>query len=269
MTGFAFLDESEDTGLKIGRGSSERFVVAIVLVDDPLPLRAAIDNLRTELGFPRLAEFKFYKSQPAIRLRFLHIVAAHQATILGFVVNKLPLVGLPKSHQFGDFYAAATRLALIHHRETFDRTPLAMDRRSTSRTAQRTINAALRQAVNSDPQRPALRGITHVPSLGNNLIRVADMVAGAIYASVGDQNDQYLDIIRVRVRSIAHRDEHVDEVGTMWAALRYPGACPGTRAIPVTIRAGPSSRHYTMSIWIHLDARRYVDRNGDRATTVP
>jgi hypothetical protein len=171
------LDESGDTGFRIGRGSSEFFVLTLLLIDDPLPLQVAIDDLRHDLGFPRLTEFKFNKSRGPIRERFLRIIAAHELAIYAVVVNKLLLLGRPELRQIGDFYDFVARVALLWHRDALSNTLLVLDERAKSKQVQRATNAYLRHAVNTDPERPALRDIKHVPSLKNNLIQATDMAA--------------------------------------------------------------------------------------------
>ncbi len=47
---FVYLDESGDTGFKFRRGSSKYFVVTLLLVEDPIPVQIAIDELRSELN---------------------------------------------------------------------------------------------------------------------------------------------------------------------------------------------------------------------------
>lgn len=46
---YIYVDESGDTGFKFGKGSSRYFVVALLLVDDPIPLHQAIHDVRLQL----------------------------------------------------------------------------------------------------------------------------------------------------------------------------------------------------------------------------
>lgn len=178
---FAYLDESGDVGLKFGRGSSEWFVVALLLVDDPLPLHAAIDGLRTQLDLPRVTEFRYSKASPGIQDRFLRVLRAHDVAIRAVVVNKLLLIDRPDLSGRGDLYHRAIRVALVQHRDLLQETTLVLDERTKSKKVQREVDASLRKAVNANPMDRALRDVKHVRSLGNNLIQAADMVSGAIY----------------------------------------------------------------------------------------
>jgi hypothetical protein len=56
-----FLDESGDAGFKFNQGSSEHFVVALVIFDDPLDaeeIAHSIKRLRTQLKVHERFEFR-------------------------------------------------------------------------------------------------------------------------------------------------------------------------------------------------------------------
>ena len=46
---FVYLDESGDTGFKFPN-SSRYFVIALLLIEDPIPFHAAIEDLRRTIG---------------------------------------------------------------------------------------------------------------------------------------------------------------------------------------------------------------------------
>jgi len=73
---FVYLDESGDTGFRFARNSSRYFVITLLLVDDPIPFKAAVDALRESLGFAPGNEFKFYKSSEDVRWAFLRTLVA-------------------------------------------------------------------------------------------------------------------------------------------------------------------------------------------------
>jgi hypothetical protein len=202
VSNFAYVDEAGDTGFKFNRGSSEYFVVAMVMVDDPLPLQSAIDDLRHELGLPRRVEFSFNKSSPTHRRRFLEVVRGHEVAVRGWVANKVLTTDQPHLAQTGDLYDHFTHLALVQYKDTFDDTIVVLDERVKSKREQRAINARLRQALNTEEAPRRVRDFKHLPSLGNNLIQAADMVAGAIYFSYARADDRYLNLIRAKVRDI-------------------------------------------------------------------
>lgn len=69
-----FVDESGDSGLKIGQGSTEKFIVALILFEDHDEAGSAdqrISLLKKELGLPSCYEFHFNKCRPDLRKAFL------------------------------------------------------------------------------------------------------------------------------------------------------------------------------------------------------
>lgn len=58
-----FIDDSGDPGFKFDKGSSEYFVISMVIFDDELEaekIAVAIKELRRKIGFPDDVEFRFF-----------------------------------------------------------------------------------------------------------------------------------------------------------------------------------------------------------------
>src|ERR1041385_5808392 len=84
-----FIDDSGDTGFKAL--SSPFFIIALVIFDDNLVAEEtslAIKKLRRELKFPDDMEFKFHKSSPTVKKRFLETVVRYPFRIRAIVVEK-------------------------------------------------------------------------------------------------------------------------------------------------------------------------------------
>src|SRR5581483_9549389 len=89
----AFLDESGDPGRKIDRGSSQYFVVALVVFNDLAEATRCdtrISLLRRELNRDDHFEFHFSDNSHRIRLAFLEAVAPYDFFFHAFVLNKDP-----------------------------------------------------------------------------------------------------------------------------------------------------------------------------------
>ena len=73
-----FVDESGDTGFKLGHGSSEIMTVSLVIFDDE-SIAQEVDNrivtLRTELHQPLNFEFHFKNNSDTIREAFFRAIA--------------------------------------------------------------------------------------------------------------------------------------------------------------------------------------------------
>lgn len=84
-----FMDESGDTGFKLGQGSSAYFVIMLVLVKDPPLAKAIREDLETLRGDLRWhKEFHFSKTPDNVRESFLSITARHPLLFRAIVIPK-------------------------------------------------------------------------------------------------------------------------------------------------------------------------------------
>lgn len=200
---FAYLDESGDTGFKrLGSGTSDYFVLTMVLIDDPGPVHATIARVRDELGLPGTVEFKFTRNSPRWRERFLAELRKHDLSIRALVVSKPLLLGQPESRSNEAFYRVLVRNILVRNAEAFSETTLIFDEYIRGRKAQQDFNTAIRQVVNRGEGERRVKDIQHRRSQIDAMIQATDMISGAIYASRARQNDAYLNLIRPRVHEI-------------------------------------------------------------------
>jgi len=91
-----FLDEAGDTGLKFEKGSSELFVVTIVIFDtdeDAFAADERIIALRQELCLKKDFEFHFSETHPSLRKEFFKAVSSCEFTYYGIVIRKALLQG--------------------------------------------------------------------------------------------------------------------------------------------------------------------------------
>src|SRR3989338_8487692 len=166
-----FIDDSGDAGFKLGRGSSQFFVIALVIFDDDLEAEktaVAIKELRRILKFSDKVEFKFNGSRSQVRRRFLKVINEFSFKIRCLVIDK----GLIKVDGSGDRYF------------------------------RRNFLTYLRKQLNSEHKK-IMKNCRLVDSKGNVLIQMADMVAGSIRRSYdGSKTDAkiYKAIIKKHVQ---------------------------------------------------------------------
>jgi hypothetical protein len=200
---FVYVDESGDPGLKIEKGSSPYFVVALVVFDDQEEVEAVeqrIQLLRRELQLHPHFEFKFNKSNRDLRLAFLEAVAPYGFFYYGITINKKRLYG--DGFKFKEsFYKYVTQLVLLNAREHLEDAKIYLDA-SGDRAFRRQMNTYLRKRINVEKRHIASVGFLN--SAHNSLIQLADMVVGAINRSNSDKSDaeEYIKVIR-------HREAHV------------------------------------------------------------
>lgn len=199
MAGFVYLDESGDTGFKFNQGSSQYFVVTILLIEDPLPLSHAIDDLRKVLHFDERHEFKFTNSKDSIRRDFLRILVRHEVLVRALVINK-PQVTQPHMRNTETFYNYLVKMLLKRDNGRLDNTTLILDERQKSRKSKQGVTTYLRRQLNEGGEEVRKLGkVRYHESHRDNLLQAVDMASGAINWNYARNEPSYLRILRVKI----------------------------------------------------------------------
>ena len=194
-----FVDESGDPGLRLAQGSSAYFVVVLVVIDDAEETKVItqrIKLLRYELKLPAQFEFKFNKCRPTHRMAFLKAVAPYNFFYYAIVINKSGLYG--EGFKIKEsFYKYATQLVFLNARQHLEDAQVYIDA-SGDRDFRKQINVYLKSRINLEKRH--IKSVAFLNSANNDLIQLADMVAGAINRSYGKKEDaeQYAKLIRFR-----------------------------------------------------------------------
>jgi hypothetical protein len=200
---FAYLDESGDLAFKrLGSdsGTTDYFVVALLFVDDPVPIATMLDEFKTRFGLGLRREFKYSQADEARRRALLEEPRRHDVAICATAVNKALIAGRPETARQELFYEDVICRSVERHRDQFSETILTLDEYIRGKR-QRGFNTRLRQAVNTGGKRRVIE-IKHQKSKTNGLIQVTDMVAGAIYRARAHNDDRFLRIIQPRVHDV-------------------------------------------------------------------
>lgn len=205
-----FLDESGDTGFKFRQGSTLVFVIALVVVDDPAPLDRAVERLRQQYNLPQRYEFKFSETADRLKERFFRGIQDHDFVIRAIVIDKTMIYSarLREKHWF---YNYVTKLLLKYDDGLIHEATLVVDKRLPGIVNRRHFDTYLRQELNSGRRR--LKEIKHRDSARDNLLQVADMVAGAIHRQYGPKQDaSFLNLI---ARQLSHPKSDLWEFGLL------------------------------------------------------
>jgi Protein of unknown function (DUF3800) len=109
------------------------------------------------------------------------------------------------------FYNYVTKLVLNHDDGFIDDATLVVDKRLPGIVDRRHFDTYLRRELNSGRRR--LKTIRHHDSGRDNLLQVADMIAGAIHRQYGPKQDaSYLNLIS---RQISHPKTDIWEFGRL------------------------------------------------------
>ncbi len=190
----------------LGQGSSPYFVVALVIFTDNEEAEAAdarITLLRREMRLDPRFEFRFNKCRRDFREQFLRAVAPYEFFYYGIVINKDPDKLWGQGFKYKEsFYKYASSLVFENAKPFLNEATVILDG-SGSKDFRRQLEQHLKRRLNAPSQR-FIRKVKVQDSSRNNLLQLADMVAGAIYRSFGSKGDAR------RYRSVvSHREMFV------------------------------------------------------------
>jgi hypothetical protein len=197
-----FVDESGDSGLKLGQGSSEFFVLTLVIFNEHEAANAAdasVDSIREKLKLNPKLEIKFNKLRDSGRRYFLRTIAAHDFVYFSVVINKAKLTG--KGFSFKEpFYKYVCSLAFNNCREHLQDATIIIDG-SGSREFRQQLQTYIKGKVNDTSDvRACIKKIKIEDSKKNNLLQLADVVCGAVARSFSAKKDSpsYRSLIKGR-----------------------------------------------------------------------
>lgn len=193
-----FVDESGDAGRKIHKGSSRYFVILLVVFEDHDEATACDQRLallKRELKLPADYEFKFSKMRREQREIFLQSIMPYSFFYFGIVINKDPekLYGTG-FHVKESFYKYACGLVFENAKPYLQDAIVVIDG-SGSREFKRQLQSYLKRKVGG-----LIRKVKIQSSHSNNLIQLADMIAGSVHRSFSHKGDKniYRPMIKAR-----------------------------------------------------------------------
>jgi hypothetical protein len=195
-----FIDDSGDAGFKLEKGSTPFFVISCVIFDDDLEalkVKVAIKEYRRQLKFPDTVEFKFYKSSDDVRKLFLETVNPFVFRVRTIVVDKSKVRSRELINNKNSFYSYVIKMVLQHSNNTILNAKIRIDG-SGDRVFKKSFLTYLRKQLNSK-QKMIIKNCKFVDSKSDELIQLADMVAGSIrrsYDKTKIHNVDYKKIIK-------------------------------------------------------------------------
>ena len=179
-----FIDESGDTGLTIEKGATRYFVIVMVAFEDndeALACDKRIELLRRELRLSPGYEFHFHRNSNRIREAFLRGALPYQFFYYGIVINKEKLFGEGFKNK-ESFYKYATSLLFENGKEKLERATVVIDE-SGRKLFKYQLASYLRKKINTVDHRYIYK-VKMQNSKRNNLLQLADMIAGAVNRSL-------------------------------------------------------------------------------------
>ena len=200
-----FIDDSGDPGFK--KASSSNFVIAAALFIDPevaMSLSERITKYRESLGWRNDYEFKFTKIRKDIIADLLKIISEYDFQIYATYVDKA---------SFRQTSAIIDKQKLYDWtiKELLDIIPIEeakieIDGRSSKQNMRKTATYLRREINRNGVKKIAIK---FEDSTEDNLIQLADLIAGSINRSMTDKTDAkvYIDIIKNKIIKIKRIDQ--------------------------------------------------------------
>ena len=200
-----FIDDSGDPGFKLESGSSRYFVIACVVFDDNLDAEETalkIKRLRKSLKWRDEHEFKFNKTNKQIRLEFLDNIKGCPFRIRAIVTDKTLIRSTELKKNKNKFYNYMIKEVLSKSDGFIKNASIRLDGHE-DRAYKQAATTYFRQQVTG--KNKIISKMKFVNSKSDNLIQLADMVAGSIFRSAhSSKNDSqvYLKTIQKRIEDI-------------------------------------------------------------------
>lgn len=180
---YVFVDDSGDAGFKVGQGSSEHLVIACCVfekAEDAEAASHAIRSLRQELKWHPNQEFKFSKTREEIRIRFLQLCIPLNFFVRAIVIDKKIITSTNLRTDRVSFYNYAIQEVLTNSFGTIQNAKVRVDGKG-SRDYVKAAGKYFKDQANQKSS--VIAKVKFVDSKGDQLIQLADMMAGAIRKS--------------------------------------------------------------------------------------
>lgn len=187
-----FIDESGDTGRKLEKGSSQFFVISLVVFQDIEEANSCdqrIGLLRHELKLPENFEFHFTHNSKRIKRDFLKAIQPYQFIYFSVVIDKNPkkLWG-PGFSTKESFYKYACQMVFTNALPYLSNVTIILDK-SGSPDFRNQLDRYLKTKLNKN-QKKIIKKIKQQRSTSNNLIQLADYISGIINRKIQGKRDK-------------------------------------------------------------------------------
>jgi hypothetical protein len=199
-----FIDDAGDPGFKFEHGSSEHFVITCLIFDDNLVAEEVslyMKKLKRSLGWSDGCEFKFNKTNKETIRSLLASIANFDFRIRVICVHKPSIYSRQLRSNQDSFYNYMIRLVL-QMTPNLRHASVKLDGRS-GREYKKGATTYFRKQLNTNDIK--VSKFKFVDSRSDNLIQLADLVAGAVLRSTRkDKTDcsVYLKCIEKRIEDI-------------------------------------------------------------------
>jgi len=199
---YIYLDESGDLGFR--QGSTRYFTIAFVIVEDPIPFRRCVKQVKIKHHIPKDVELKGYTARNVIKKELLTRFLRLDAEVHAITVMKKN-VELKLRRDTNILYNYIVGLSLgerILQEPAGTRVVITVDKRITSITSGFNFNQYLKYKIWYEKGRQDINlEIHHLDSRNDYCIQGIDIICNSIFRKYSSNNYALFNIIRNKVKS--------------------------------------------------------------------
>lgn len=201
---YAYADESGDPGYAFSANSSPRFVVGVILPEQPEQLIDQLLAVRRVLGKPATFEFRYHQANAAIRQAFFGVICDEPIAALVAVIHKQYAPADFRRLGKSGIYSHALAGLALHAPMGLANCKLHLDGSGKQREFLQGLKSQTRWACRvANRSEQSWRDIRLLDST-HPLIQCADMITGAVaeHANHGDRH--WFDVISAQIVVLWH-----------------------------------------------------------------
>ena len=179
-----FIDDSGDPGFKLTQGSTRHFVIACCVFNSPESAESVANDIRSfksNIGWTHKSELKFSQTKKDINLSFIDQFCSKDFFVRAIMVDKILVRSGFLINNHDHFFNYAISQVLSRSNGTIENANIKIDGKG-GREYRNAMETYLRSQANSRDL-AVIKDVKFVTSKGDQLIQLADMVAGCVRRS--------------------------------------------------------------------------------------
>lgn len=199
---YVYLDESGDLGF--GEGGTRYFTIAFVVMEDPIPFRRCVKQVKMKYDIPKDEELKGYTTRNVIKKDLLTRLLKLDAEVHAITVRKKnvePKLQIDTNILY-NYIVGLSLVERILQEPAGTRVIITVDRRITSITSGFKFNEYLRYKIWYEKERRDIDlEVSHLDSHQSYALQGIDVICNSIFRKYNSNNYALFNIIQDKVKS--------------------------------------------------------------------
>jgi len=192
---YAYGDEGGETGHKFEAGSTSFFTATLVLTNQSEMLRDFVQEFKTLHHLSTTQKLSFRRTPDNNRLAFLKALARFDVQIRALRIDKRFSPPEVKRLSKMDFYVLAFSELIHRSADDLQEAEVVLDEMGNPQKTLRALKLSLHHRFSGNDYHRFVRRLNMRASQRDPLLQLADMVNGAIYRCVWEEDDRFYRLI--------------------------------------------------------------------------